>query len=272
MIAEKSRLNRVFEAKKSDEKIMSLFITSGYPDLESTVELVLGMERNGADIIELGMPFSDPLADGPTIQYANNIAIENGITMAKIFEMVKEIRKSSEIPIVLMGYINPIYRYGVEKFCADAEKAGVDGLIIPDAPLEESSMIRESVEKSNLSLIYLVAPNSTSERMKLIDERSEGFVYCVSVTGVTGARDGDEIADSVLRFIDRVNTNVTRNPRLVGFGIKNHKDAQRISDQLDGFIVGSALIETIREQYPKEGWKQKLYSFVKELKFGIISE
>jgi len=270
MIAQKNRLNNVFENRESNDKIMSLFLSSGYPDLESTVDLVLGFEENGADIIELGMPFSDPLADGPTIQFASNTAIENGITMSRIFEMVREIRKSSEIPIILMGYINPVYRYGVEKFCSDAHQAGVDGLIIPDAPLEESSIIAEEADKNDLSLIYLVAPNTTSERMRVIDERSDGFVYCVSVTGVTGARDGDEIAESVKRFIKRVNENVTRNPKLVGFGIKSHKDALRISKELDGFIVGSALVENIRANYPEKGWKQKLYSFVKELKFGII--
>lgn len=270
MIAQKSRIQSVFEKKKPTDKIMSLFITAGYPDLDSTVELILGFEENGADIIELGMPFSDPLADGPTIQYASNVAIKNGITMKGIFKIIREVRKSSQIPIILMGYINPVYRYGMEEFCKDARNSGADGLIIPDAPLEESSILSGYAKQHNLSLIHLVAPNSTNERMKKVDEKSEGFVYCVSVTGVTGSRDGDEVADSVQRFISRVKENVTRNPKLVGFGIKNYTDAQRISAEMDGFIVGSALIENIRENYPDKSWKQNLFSFVKELKYGNI--
>ncbi len=269
MTTKTSRIQSVFNQKRdSDKKIMSLFITAGYPDLESTVDLILGFEKNGADIIELGMPFSDPLADGPTIQYASNVAISNGVTMKKIFEMVSEVRKSSEIPIILMGYINPVFRYGVEKFCSDAEASGVDGLIIPDAPLEESSIISEAAHKYDLDMIYLVAPNSTDERMRKVDKQSSGFVYCVSVTGVTGARSGEEVARSVERFIERVKSNVTENPKLVGFGIKNHSDAMKISEQVDGFIVGSALIDNIRNNYPGKKWKQKLFTFVEELKFG----
>jgi tryptophan synthase alpha chain len=267
MIVQKSRIEALFNRKKN-EKIMSLFLTAGYPDLDSTVDLVLGFEKNGADLIELGMPFSDPLADGPTIQYASNTAIENGITMNGIFDMVKEVRKSSEIPLVLMGYINPVMRYGIDEFCRTAVECGVDGLIIPDAPIEESTELEKSARANNLDLIYLVAPNSSDERMRKLDEHSSGFVYCVSVTGVTGARQGDEVAKSVERFIDRVNKNVTKNPKLVGFGIKNHDDARVISQKTDGFIVGSALIDTIRTFYPNNGWKENVFSFVKELQFG----
>lgn len=269
MIAQKSRIESLFNRKKS-EKIMSLFLTAGFPDLESTVELVLGFEENGADLIELGMPFSDPLADGPTIQYASNVAIENGITMNRIFEMVSEIRKKSEIPIILMGYINPVLRYGADEFCKKAAAAGVDGLIIPDAPIEESSIISEPAQKNHLDMIYLVAPNSTNERMRQVDQKSSGFVYCVSVTGVTGARSGEEVAKSVERFISRVNEHVTKNPKLVGFGIKSHEDAAIIAREVDGFIVGSALIDTIRKDYPNKEWKQNVLNFVKTLKFGNI--
>lgn len=268
MIAQKSRIQSLFENRNNSEKVMSLFISAGYPDLESTVDLILGFEQNGTDLIELGMPFSDPLADGPTIQYASNTAISNGITMGKIFEMVREVRKSSEIPLILMGYINPILKYGVDRFCKEAEESGVDGLIIPDAPMEESSIISKTAEDHHLDLIYLVAPNSSDERMRLVDEHSNGFVYCVSVTGVTGAREGDEVAKSVERFIHRVRRNITKNPKLVGFGIKNYDDAQIISKEVDGFIVGSALIDTIKKEYPKDGWKENVFSFVKKLKYG----
>lgn len=269
MIAEKNRINSLFE-EDNEERVMSLFLTAGFPDLDSTVDLVLGFEKNGADMIELGMPFSDPLADGPTIQYSSNVAIENGITMDRIFGMVDAIRKESQIPIILMGYINPVLRYGVEKFCKRARACGVDGLIIPDAPIEESGILSESAGENQLHMIYLVAPNTSSERMALIDDKSDGFVYCVSVTGVTGARDGDEVAQSVQRFISRVRENVTKNPKMVGFGIRSYEDAVKISRGMDGFIVGSALVDIIREHYPRANWKQKLFSFVNQLKYGNI--
>lgn len=263
-----NRIQHVFNNKKADEKLMSLFITAGYPDLESTVDLILGFEKNGADLIELGIPFSDPLADGPTIQHSSDVAIQNGITMNKIFEMVEEVRKQSEIPVILMGYMNPILRYGVEKFTQKAAKAGVDGLIIPDIPIEENALIKDHAQKNGLDVIHLVAPNTADARMKLADENSQGFVYCVSVTGVTGAREGDEVSKSVSRFIERVRSNITQNPVMVGFGIKSHADAQNIASNADGFIVGSALIDTIKKHYPDEGWQSKLFSFVHSLKFG----
>ncbi|GAA5520892.1 tryptophan synthase subunit alpha [Aliifodinibius salicampi] len=268
MIKTDNRIKQLFKRHNESSKIMSLFLTAGYPDLESTVDLILGLEENGTDFIELGMPFSDPLADGPTIQYSSNIAIEKGITMDKIFGMVRQVRQKSEIPIVLMGYINPVLRYGIDEFCEEASKAGVDGLIIPDIPIEESGMISEKIRSQGLSLIYLVAPNSSDQRMQKIDEASDGFVYCVSVTGVTGAREGDEVAQSVARFINRVKQNVVKNPKMVGFGIKTHEDAQRIATDMDGFIVGSALIDTIREHYPENDWKEKVFDFVRTLKYG----
>jgi tryptophan synthase alpha chain len=263
-----NRIKKKFEEKSADEKLMSLFITAGYPDLDSTVEIVLGMEKNGADMIELGMSFSDPLADGPTIQYSSDIAIKNGITIDKIFEMVVEIRKESEIPIILMGYMNPVLRYGVQKFCEKAAQSGVDGLILPDIPVDEDEIIERHATANNIPLIHLVAPNSTDDRMKLADSKSSGFVYCVSVTGVTGARDGNEVSNSVDKFIKRVKENIVDNPVMVGFGIKSHEDAKRIASNADGFIVGSALINTIKNSYPKPEWKQELYTLVHSLKFG----
>lgn len=263
-----NRITKKFQDKGSEEKLMSLFITAGYPDLESTVDLILGFEKEGADIIELGMPFSDPLADGPTIQYSSEVAIANGISIDKIFEMVQEIRKHSEIPIILMGYMNPVLRYGVAEFCSKARKAGVDGLILPDIPVEESGIIEMEAERNDLPIIYLVAPNTSNERMQLADRKSGGFVYCVSVTGVTGARDGNEVSNSVAKFIERVNVHVTSNPKMIGFGIKSYEDAERIASNADGFIVGSALIDTIKKTYPNENWKQDVFSFVHSLKFG----
>lgn len=265
---EKNRIQQLFGQHDGSSKIMSLFLTAGYPDLESTVDLVLGFEENGAELIELGMPYSDPLADGPTIQYSSEIAIKKGITMERIFKMIDKIRTKSNIPIILMGYMNPVFRYGVADFCKKAGEAGADGLIIPDIPPEESGLIDNEAEKTGLAMIYLIAPNTSDERMRKIDNKSKGFVYCVSVTGVTGARDGGEVATSVERFVDRVNQNVTKNPVMVGFGIKSHEDAVRIAAKADGFIVGSALIDTIRDRYPDKGWKENTFSFVRTLKYG----
>lgn len=268
MIKTENRIAQLFERHDDSSKIMSLFLTAGYPDPKATVELILGFEKNGVDMVELGMPFSDPLADGPTIQYSSNVAIEQGITMKKILHIVEQVREESQIPIILMGYINPILRYGIDDFCRDAADIGVDGLIIPDIPIEESGILKDKAQENGLPIIYLVAPNTSDERMQEIDQQSQGFVYCVSVTGVTGAREGDEVANSVKRFIDRVKNNVTHNPKMVGFGIKSYKDAQRIAAEMDGFIVGSALIDTIREHYPEEGWKDEVFAFVRSLKYG----
>ncbi|MTI88022.1 MAG: tryptophan synthase subunit alpha [Balneolaceae bacterium] len=263
-----NRIQKVFEEKETDSKLMSLFLTAGFPDLDATVDLILGFEKNGADIIELGMPFSDPLADGPTIQYSSDTAIKNGVTMNHIFDMVQKVRTQSDIPIVLMGYINPVLHYGIEKFCQKANEVGVDGLIIPDIPIEEGSIIENDAREYELSMIYLVAPNTTDERMKQADEKSEGFVYCVSVTGVTGAREGEEVSKSVNRFIERVRQNINHNPVMIGFGIKTHEDANDIALNADGFIVGSALIDNIKSNYPGDDWKKNIFSFVHSLKYG----
>lgn len=263
-----NRIETVFANRKKDEKLLSLFITAGYPTVKDTADLVLGFEKNGADLIELGIPFSDPLADGPTIQYSSEIAIKNGINIDMIFDQVKEIREKSDIPVVLMGYMNPILKYGVEPFCKKAAQVGVDGLILPDIPADEDTIIQKEAEKYNLYLVYLVAPNTTDERMKMIDKKSQGFVYCVSVAGVTGAREGYEVSDSVNKFIDRVKTNITKNPTMIGFGIKSFEDARLIAARADGYIVGSALIETIRKYFPEDQWKENTFKFVKSLKFG----
>lgn len=263
------RLKKLFgDYHNNDQKLLSLFLTAGFPEINETVDLVVKMGEAGADMVELGMPFSDPLADGPTIQSSSEVALKNGITLAQILKMVEEIRKVSQIPIILMGYLNPVMHYGIEKFCKNASQAGADALILPDVPIEESGMIESYIKESGLKLIYLVAPNTSDERMKLIDDRSEGFVYCVSVTGVTGTRSGDEVAQSVDRFIDRVNRNITKNPVMVGFGIKNHDDALKIAAKADGYIVGSALIDEIKRNYPNPNWKDNVLNFVHQLKYG----
>ena len=263
------RLQKLFENRSEGQKIMSLFITAGFPEPQSTVRLVQELEVSGADIIELGMPFSDPLADGPTVQYASKIALENGVHLDSIFQMVSQIRRNSEIPIVLMGYINPVLRYGLEAFFYKASETGVDGVILPDVPPGELPEVEDLCIKYGLDPVHLVAPNTSEKRMREIDQASRGFVYCVSVTGVTGARDGLEISRSVEKFISRVRKNVTRNPVLIGFGIRTHQDATLISEEAEGFIVGSALIDFIRNTYPDPDWIKKTGQFARELKTGL---
>ncbi len=262
------RLKNLFENKGPEQKIMSLFITAGYPDPGSTVELIKELESSGADIIELGMPFSDPLADGPTIQHASKIALDKGIHMDTIFDMMSEIRDQSDIPIVLMGYINPVLQYGLDAFFLKASKTGVDGIILPDVPPGEFPEVEALCAQYDIAPVFLVAPNTSEERMRIIDKSSRGFVYCVSVTGVTGARDRSEVSQSVSKFIDKVRNNVKNNPILIGFGIRTHQDAMAISRDVDGFIVGSALIDYIRSVSDQADWIKKTGDFVRELKYG----
>ncbi len=264
----KRRIERLFENRSGREKVMSLFLTAGYPDPGETVALVSKLEASGADILELGMPFSDPLADGPTIQYASNVALGKGVNLDTIFDMITEIRKSSEIPIVLMGYINPVLKYGLDAFFHKVKTSDADGIILPDVPPGEFPEIDALCQKYGIDPIHLVAPNTSDSRMQEIDRASRGFVYCVSVTGVTGARDGEEVSRSVAGFIQRVRKNITRNPVLVGFGIRSHADAMSVSRETEGFIVGSALIDHIRSVYPGQDWMEKTGDFVRELKYG----
>lgn len=261
-----NRLDQLFSNRVPDKKIMSLFITAGFPDKGSTVPLVLELASSGADIIELGMPFSDPLADGPTIQSASKTAIEQGVHIESIFQMVTDIRKQSQIPIVLMGYINPVLHYGLEAFFQKASETGVDGVILPDVPPGEMQDVANLCLKHGIAPVYLIAPNTPDHRMMEIDRASQGFVYCVSVAGVTGVRDGSDIEASVQQFIHRVKENVKKNPVLIGFGIRNHEDAIKISRNVDGFIVGSALIDYIASIHPDPDWIAKTGQFIRVLK------
>jgi len=232
------------------EKALAIFLTSGFPHLESTVGLAHELRDAGADLIELGMPFSDPLADGPVIQHSSSVALRNGVTLATIFRQVREIRGSSSIPIILMGYLNPVLRYGTEKFFCDARESGVDGLIFPELPLEESGRFKNLMETNRLANILLVAPTSSPARIKACDEASSGFLYCVSTTGVTGS------SNSNADHIDRIRQYVSRNPLLVGFGIATPEDARSFSTHADGVIVGSALIKKLQSKTPLPELKQ----------------
>ncbi len=228
------------------KKALALFLTAGYPAGDSTPGLVLSLAGAGADIIEIGMPFSDPLADGPVIQQSSAVALENGVTIAGILDAVRTIRKTSPVPLVLMGYINPILSYGVERFFRDASSSGVDGVILPELTLEESVRFRDEFSRSGLSQILLVAPTTPSDRVTAIDEASGGFLYCVSTTGVTGSA-GKGTPDE---FLARVRKCATKNPVLVGFGISTAGEARHAALLSDGVIIGSALIRRLSQGEP----------------------
>jgi tryptophan synthase alpha chain len=229
--------------RSTDQPIRIIpYITPEFPVPGTTVPLVLALDTLGAAMVEIGIPFSDPLADGPTIQHASEIALRNGVTIPKVLELVREIRKSSQIPVILMGYINPILQYGIDRFFSDGKKAGIDGVIIPDLPPEESSEVQSACRQYGIGITYLIAPTSTEERIRFIDSQSTDFSYCVSVTGVTGARSG--LPEGLNEFLTNVKTNTTK-PFVVGFGIKNKEHVKQIAHYADGIVVGSALIDTI---------------------------
>ncbi len=228
------------------EKAMGLFLTNGFPNLDATVPLLRALEAGGADFIEIGMPFSDPLAEGPPIQRSSARALAGGVRMEDVFRTARAFREKSETPLLLMGYINPILQFGVGNFCAAAYSSGIDGLIIPDLPPGEAGLITASANEFHLDTVFLLAPNTPDVRARKIDQLSTGFVYAVSVTGITGARLEHRMED-VTRYLKRASRIIERNPLLVGFGIKTHADARRLCQYADGFIVGSALVQVIED-------------------------
>ena len=234
------------------------YLCAGDPTPELTVKLLLTLEAAGADLIELGVPFSDPIADGPTVQRASERALTHHISLQQILEMVTTLRTQTDIPIALMSYYNPIFRMGEEAFCEAAQAAGVDGLIVPDLPPEQAKPLLEIAPRYDLATIFLVAPTSPPERMKLIASVSTGFIYCVSVTGVTGARAmlSDEIAPMITELRKH-----TDKPISVGFGVSTPEQATQVAQIADGAIVGSAIINVVEENMDDEA---KLLAAVKQ--------
>lgn len=238
-----SRVDKKFsELKAQNKAALVCYITAGDPDIASTSDIVYNLEKSGADIIELGVPFSDPMADGPTIQLASERALSNGTTLKDVLNSVVEIRKKSEIPIILFGYYNPFLAYGLEKFCEDARLAGVDGVLVVDLPPEESDEFRSILNENELDLIFLLAPTSNKERIKLVAESGSGFIYLVSVTGVTGARPDMNYSLEELTFEIKDKSKL---PVGIGFGVSSPDQAQKIASFSDAVIVGSALIKII---------------------------
>ena len=236
--------------KASHQPGLIAFLTVGYPDLETSERLVSALIAGGADIVELGMPFSDPLADGATIQRASFCALQQGVTPAICLQVVERLRSQGvQAPLLLMGYYNPILAYGPKEFCRDAASTGANGLIVVDLPPEESEDLRLSCHHNGLDLIYLLAPTSTEARIQLVAEKASGFIYCVSVTGVTGAREG--LPAELAQFIAKVRRH-TLLPLAVGFGISKHKHFRAVARIAEAAVVGSAIIDVIDRSEPSE--------------------
>jgi tryptophan synthase alpha chain len=265
-----SRIKNTFNRlKKKNETALIPYIMAGDPDLAASKTLILEMEKAGCDIIELGAPFSDPLADGPTIQQAAIRSLRNGTTVSDVLHLVADVRKESKIPLILMTYYNLIFKYGEERFVTDAVAAGLDGIILPDLPPEEAGTLIPAAKKAGLDMIFLVAPTSTPERIKLVTKLSQGFVYYVSLTGVTGARAG--VQSSVQDSLQKIKE-VTDKPVAVGFGISSADQAAQVAGWgADGVIVGSALVKIIEEQSGSPELFSKTTAFVKALKQGVLA-
>ena len=262
-----SRIESKFkQLKKAGKKAFIAFITAGDPDLKTTQELVLAFESAGVDIIELGVPFSDPLADGLTIQASSRRALEKGITLEKIFKLVKEIRRESEIPIALMAYYNSVFHCGEEHFIVQAKEFGVDGLIIPDLPPEEAKNLIQLARKKNISLVFFISPTTTKKRIRYVIRASTGFIYYVSLTVVTGARKN---LDSAISHQVRLVKRMTNKPVCIGFGISNAQQVREASQIADGAIVGSAVVQQIFQNAGKKDLVKKAAKFVSRLSGGL---
>jgi len=246
-----NRINQVFDKlRQKGQKALIPYLSCGYPSLEFTEKAVPVLAKTGADLIELGVPYSDPVADGPTIQRASIKALSGGVTLEKIFSMAGRLRSKTDVPLIMMTYYNPVYVTGVETFIEKAVKNGIDGLIIPDLPVEEAGYLHKIMEGKHINSIFLVAPTSTAARIKQIAYLCRGFIYCVSVTGVTGAR--AIISDRLEGFITNIRRQ-TNLPVAVGFGISGPDTARQAARYADGVIVGSALIEKIEEGIAESG-------------------
>ena len=256
--------NKFKDLKQKKQKAFGVFLTAGYPSLEYSKDIFKIILDAQVDFIEIGLPFSDPMADGPLIQHSSQIAIEQNISVEECFKLVKEIRKiNNEIPIILMGYYNPIHYYGNLKFIKKAVLSGIDGLIIVDLPMGEDEEFYNLSYKNNLPLIRLVTPTTDEERLKKILKNAHGFVYYVSVTGITGTKSAS--VNDVKNKI-KVIKKITNLPVIAGFGIKNSMDAKKMSSISDGIVIGSSLVNKIEEVYKKKNGLNEIFNFLKSFK------
>tara|TARA_R110002051_G_scaffold137396_2_gene209840 strand:- start:1175 stop:1939 length:765 start_codon:yes stop_codon:yes gene_type:complete len=234
--------NRIKSKLLEDKKLLSIYFTAGYPSLNDTVQIIQDLEKNGVDMIEIGLPFSDPLADGPTIQESSTHALKNGMTTELLFNQLKDIRKSVSIPLIIMGYFNPMLQYGVEAFCKKCQEIGIDGLIMPDLPLDVYQSNYETIfKKYGLLNIFLITPQTSEERIDHIDKASDGFIYMVSSASVTGSKSG--FGKEQENYFERITALNLKNPQIVGFGIKDAETFQQATKTAKGAIIGSAFIK-----------------------------
>ncbi len=256
-----SRIPETFARLRAErQRALIPFVVAGDPDLEAINGILRTIARAGADLIELGVPFSDPIADGPIIQRAAQRALANGVGLADVLELVRKARADIRQPIVLLSYYNPILQYGLQRFCADAPSAGVDGIVIPDLPPDESEELLADARPRGLDVIFLLAPTSTDERIRFVAEQSSGFIYCVSITGVTGVR--ERLPEDVRDLVRRIKA-VTPLPVCVGFGISTAEQARQVAEIADGVIVGSAIVSLLETS---ERRLERLEGFVSDLR------
>lgn len=238
-----NRINQLFGVK--NKNILSVYFTAGFPNLNDTVEIIQQLEKNGVDLIEIGIPFSDPTADGPTIQRSSEQALKNGMTLKLLFEQLKDIRKTVKIPLVLMGYFNPVYQFGVERFCEKCAEIGIDGTILPDLPLDEfQNEYRETFKLKNLHNILLITPQTSEKRVRQIDAASSGFIYMVSSSSTTGA--GKKVEDFQQGYFERIQQMKLKNPKLIGFGISDRATFENACKYASGAIIGSAFVDAVK--------------------------
>jgi len=237
-----NRIQKLFAEKQG--RLLSIYYTAGFPQLNDTARIAVALQNAGADIIELGIPFSDPVADGPTIQKSNKTALDNGMNLALLLEQVREIRRTVSLPIILMGYINPVIQYGIERFAKDAAAAGVDGLILPDLPIVEYETEYKSVfEGAGLSLTFLISPTTATDRISKIDKLSTSFIYAVAASSTTGAKEG--FSKEQLEYFSRLKSLKLKSPLMIGFGISDAKTFTQACDYAAGAIIGSAFIDLL---------------------------
>ncbi len=240
-------MNRINQKLQEDKKLLSIYFTAGYPNLDDTASIIQDLEKSGVDMIEIGLPFSDPLADGPTIQASSTTALKNGMTTEKLFEQIKDIRKSVSIPLIIMGYFNPVLQYGVEDFCKKCQEIGIDGLILPDLPVNVYAEEYKAIfEKYGLINVFLITPQTSDERIRYIDSVSDGFIYMVSSTSTTGAKSGFGLEQS--DYFKRIATMNLNNPQIVGFGISNNETFTQATQYAKGAIIGSAFIKHLTNE------------------------
>ena len=239
-------MNRIKQKLNEDKKLLSIYFTAGYPNIDDTVSIIQNLEQSGVDMIEIGLPFSDPLADGPTIQASSTTALKNGMTTEKLFEQLKDIRKSVSIPLIIMGYFNPVLQYGVEPFCEKCQEIGIDGLILPDLPADVYDEEYKAIfEKYGLINVFLITPQTSEERIRYIDSISNGFIYMVSSASTTGTQSG--FGEAQTTYFERISKMNLNNPQIVGFGISNNDTFTQVSTHTKGAIIGSAFIKYISE-------------------------